>query len=570
MSLTKYELFFAILFIFALLYLVLFWFRRGKNFTWLMLKGGLLFSLIIIAYSILTYGQSAIHSDTAIATTLSISQLKHGSLFPASWNYANGDIWVFTMNTLTPLFRVFIRTESLARMLGSLGTVLISMFGFVFLSRSVFSDSSYLVTIPFLYLFMCSSVACAPTLTGNLTAHGTSDVLLYQCTYAIQVSLIGYVPVLISSISSEENGKRRYFYSAILFVLFFLLCISGARMVGEQVLPILGTTVIFFYLEYCNNPSDLRPIVFKSIPVLGITFFSAILGLIVYRWLCTWHNVNKFVSSKIYVESTNKVIDNIHKVVASLIRSFGYDPGVKAFSLYGIRNALAMLFCVLLCLIIPILQFRRYNEEDESVRFFLIYGLVHNVMVFFYTASFGNLTEIRYLISSVVVCVCISFRYICKYWMCPEGMRDKLIPLFFSFVTILGMICMLEQCKGWSEIVSRQRALNDTILAHDVSKGYATYWNAYNNEIYSNHSITYGGVRITENGIKKYLWLVDGDIFEPEEGERSFLLLSQDEDAIVKNYMRAEFGNPVEEFAVGDNMQVYVFDHDIGGELLNP
>ena len=48
-------------------------------------------SVIVAVYSILTYGQTIIHSDTATATLLSESILKHHSFFPRTWNYVNGD-----------------------------------------------------------------------------------------------------------------------------------------------------------------------------------------------------------------------------------------------------------------------------------------------------------------------------------------------------------------------------------------------------------------------------------------------------------------------------------------------
>ena len=53
-------------------------------------------TIAVACYSILTYGQTDIHSDTATATLLAQSQIRNQSLFPISWNYtaSNRDVGV--------------------------------------------------------------------------------------------------------------------------------------------------------------------------------------------------------------------------------------------------------------------------------------------------------------------------------------------------------------------------------------------------------------------------------------------------------------------------------------------
>lgn len=54
----------------------------------------------VVVYSILTIGQTNIHSDTATATLLAQTELRYISFFPKSWCYANGAIWVLSIFTL--------------------------------------------------------------------------------------------------------------------------------------------------------------------------------------------------------------------------------------------------------------------------------------------------------------------------------------------------------------------------------------------------------------------------------------------------------------------------------------
>ena len=73
-------------------------------------------ALGVAGYSILTFGQTDVHSDTATATLLAQAQLKYHSFFPKSWCYANGDIWVLSasafnsFNAVREITFIFIKT----------------------------------------------------------------------------------------------------------------------------------------------------------------------------------------------------------------------------------------------------------------------------------------------------------------------------------------------------------------------------------------------------------------------------------------------------------------------------
>lgn len=107
----------------------------------------------------------------------------------------------------------------------------------------------------------------------------------------------------------------------------------------------------------------------------------------------------------------------------------------------------------------------------------------------------------------------------------------------------------------------RKKEFNQELISHGLTKGYATYWNAYSNEVYSDLQISFGGVSIYENSITPFYWLVDSDVYEAED-KNTFLLLNKEENDMINYNLSNICGEPIENFIV-QGMYVYVFDHDI-------
>ena len=116
--------------------------RRAKLDHIHILKIFCVFCICSAVYSILTYGQSHIHGDIATASLLTKAQLDHGSLFPRSWCYVNGDLWVISIHSFVAPFALLLQNQSLARMLGSAALVLASVFVIIRHSKTAFHDDS--------------------------------------------------------------------------------------------------------------------------------------------------------------------------------------------------------------------------------------------------------------------------------------------------------------------------------------------------------------------------------------------------------------------------------------------
>ena len=185
-------------------------------------------AVTVAAYSILTYGQTDIHSDTATATILAESIRKHHSLFPKTWNYANGDIWVLSINLPVMLAMCFISNQSLARTVGSLIWVCLARVGVVYQSKKMFKDKSWMLSIPIFGVFLFNM----------------GDMLLYQAAYTSQILWISVCTMLLYFIYKMYDEKKAGKYLIGYGILMILLVMSGIRLLAEQAVPALGAIVV--------------------------------------------------------------------------------------------------------------------------------------------------------------------------------------------------------------------------------------------------------------------------------------------------------------------------------------
>jgi hypothetical protein len=109
-----------------------------------------------------------------------------------------------------------------------------------------------------------------------------------------------------------------------------------------------------------------------------------------------------------------------------------------------------------------------------------------------------------------------------------------------------------------------------------IVKGYASYWNAYTNEIYSDGKIQFGGVSFTTRKVNNYYWLVDEGVFEPVDGKCCIVFDEEEYEQFGSTAWR-QGTEPADVFVVDDvyiynfytdsysphTMYVFEYDHDI-------
>lgn len=525
---------------------------RNKKLEHTDVLKALCFGTVIVAlYSILTFGQTQIHSDTATATLLTQSQIANGSWFPASWNYANGDIWVITVNTFTFPFAALMENQSLARMLGSALYVLVAVVALVYHSRAGFGDDSWTLAVPLIFIFL------SPVL---------GDMTLYQAAYTG-----GVIWVTICCFFAYKTlrcpGKKRYYI--FLFFLLMLLCMGGIRALAEQVIPLLCGYVAVVYSEIREEAEvDWRKRIKEFLHVSLTILIPAVIGSAIYVYLSARVNVNYTGNSAVvFVNSLQTLWNNLVLTVLYLFECFGFVGGVSLVSVAGIRNMVGVIMCIIVMFIVPILQAKKINQEALYTRFFFWYGMMHNMIMLIVAVLMGKAENSWHLLTAVFVFIVISSRYIFTYWISQINFRKFVWTGLFVIATIVYCIPMLQNSVGWNEKLADQKQISQKLLDRGMTKGYASYWNAYKNEVYSDLQIRFGAISIGENTISPFKWLVDNQAFAPEDTD-TFLLLTDEENQQIIENLENLIAQAVDYFVV-NKMHVYIFDFDIAEEFSN-
>ncbi len=493
----------------------------------------------VIIYSSLTFGQAFFHSDTATASLLLRTQIKDRALFPDSWCYANGELWVLTLNLFVAPFFFFIKNQLLVRQLGSVLLIVCALISIRYQSKKLFANKSWLLSIPLLFVF-CSSFV---SYDMNLWQAANTSYIIWQAT------LITFIWEFLSTV-----GKEKKIYFGLIIVQTFLLSLAGIRVFAELIIPIAFVFILFF----AENYSPMQ----RNQFLVGF-LLSAILGLIIYKYIMLSHIANDTENNTIiFVPSIQICINNFKIYIQNIFTLFGFEGSARFFSLAGIKCFIAVCTCFLAFFIFPILQLLKIKQEKKGIQFFILFVFFHNILFFFICIFFGKTID-RYSLSSVHLNIVLSSNYLYNYLFAKSSINIRNI-FFVSFI-VCSIICSFSLVKkpNWFKIVTKQKKLTELILSNNLSKGYATYWNAYKNEIYSDFKIQFGGINLTEKGLTPFFWLVDKRVFSYDENCATFLLLRDDEyNYVINNNLLEIIGYPRKELKY-ENYYILIYSYDI-------
>ena len=514
--------------------------------------------MLVTIYALFTYGMASIHSDSAISLRFYNSIRENNQLYPDTWLSANGEVYSF--NTLVISLATFFLfgTTPLARIIASVISLLLACWSLYFFSKRYIKDDSWVISVPVIMLFLCSNNA--------------RDMLLYQTAYVFQIIALTVVfqlsyRILINNITSKG-------LIILHTIILYLMAMEGVRFIAEYVVPFACFLFIYIIINRRTLAlKDIKRLIVKSF-ILGIV--PLCLGFGAYKLICLTHNMNNTgASSLLFVQSINEFLNNIKATCVSFANVFGYSTD-NHFAL----NIIACVLALLLCLIFPVLQLVELKKENDYEKNYVFFSVIHNVVMLGVVILAGKLNE-RYILSSVFIFVIISSHYV---WKRISANKKNMIAFLFLF-TILTCgfsLSLIMSTNGWKDIYDSEKLVCEELQEREITKGYASYWNAYTYEIYSNNEIRFGAIHVSPRQLQKYYWLVDENAFESNIG-RSCIMLTQDENDNYSYAVNLLLGPSVETFTIEDvyafdfyndcytktNMVVYVYDEDVCDKLTN-
>lgn len=538
---TKYEFSF-IFYELTILLLMLYGVVINNNRINIVLKWNCFAVIGVLGYSILTYGQTFIHSDIATSNALIRTQLESGSFIPDNWAYGNGEIWIIAPQTFCYPFVILMKNQSLARELGALTTLLFCCVVIYWFSKKVLKMDIWMLVIPLSTIYMYS--------------RGTADVSLYQnaynLTFALNLIVLGAFFVAI-----KDHDKT---YSVI-YVITALLCgLSTTRYYVEFLLPALISLVLYYVIAKDKELDTLwlvKKLLLIILPMIG----GNIIRIIALK--------GKFIVSGeqelLFADSIEECFDNFRVAIANCFDCFGFPQSVQVASLDGMVGLCAIGICILIVFIFPIVLLLSIKSESFLVRIMTLFVCCHNLIMVAIVSLCGKNSS-RYMLTSIYFSIFLSSIYIVKY-LFSETKTKVLVILAMVITSCVMASGWVYRSYGWLDKLQEKKIEASTLveLGLDNYKGYATYWTSNSLEVYSDMQLKIGSVSTTENTYQPFspfFWLDDTTQLKETKGKGSYLVLSLEETDLYGERAKELYG-PVDKEIALPEYNVYVWSYDI-------
>lgn len=510
-------------------------------------------TIAIIIYSCMTYGQSSLHSDTSTAFLLAREQIKNFCLLPKDWCYANGDIWLLSQNLIGIPITLIFHNQIVGRCLESLIIVFITLICISYHSKKIFQDKSFLIIIPLFCICLRNML----------------DLNLYQAAYTPQMLFI----TLSTAWFYLAMNSKKLKYFIYLFWLILFMTANGTRNIAEIVVPLIGTLCILFYLQFRNDKFKNYVKEIKNLLIyLCIIIVPTIFGSILYLWIYLNHYViNTINNTLVFVDSLASVWNNIILTIQNAISIFGYSGNAKVISLNGITNLISIAISILIVFIIPFLQIKKISQENKGEQYFIIFGIIHNMLMLFLIIFLGKTTD-RYLLTSIFICILISGHYIYKYWLKDLNLLHTVTMGGIILTIFIESVNMLQMSNNWQDNLNIKLSTVEALENHGLKYGYATYWNAGVNTLNSDFKVQVNALSMANNvdgsmeSLSPMYWLSSKEWYRSSSWDGpTFLLLTANENNIFQaSTLPKILGATIDQFDIPrTGMYVYAYNYNI-------
>lgn len=517
-------------------------FRMASGKILRILTAGLMVLTIICIFTIYKLG---FHSDAAAANILAREQLRTGQLLPDTWNTSTG-IFIVFYNLLIVPFSLFIKDQLVLRSIAVSIVLLIFVFLLRYFSQKIVGSNFYLVVLCFFF-------------------SGTSSVVVAmafaEAAYLISVlDNILLLTLFFKAVSNNFSVKSKKYYRLLLVYVAYL-CLYGVLNLAYQVLPFLGSMVLFFILEHATIPShQLKQEFSRTIKLIAFLLVSIVVGLLGADYLA---EAVEFQSQAniTYAGYSNQA----SAFVGFILTAIGYRGGVQLFSLPGLMNAV-IIAAFLAMLICCIQLFRKYHEQSFEVKILMNFSLVIFCIYLYFDfliyCTFVTGVE-RYFFKPLFFLYILSGYYIYTY-IFQKGFLSKIVAIVsIAIFSLPYAVAGIPTILNYPKLHNEQLGLVNYLKGNGLKHGYATFWNAGNNMVLSNFDIEIGGVLLQEY-IVPYRWLSSDISYDPDSytGESFLMLTDAEAEVFEKQIGFAVLGDPSQILSY-DGFKIYVYPYNI-------
>jgi hypothetical protein len=504
------------------------------------------------------------HSDSAVKNLLAQEIVETGEYFPSSWNYVNGDLWVFyTQTFIIPLLH-FMRNGYAAHLISDLISASLTLAG-TWCVSGVLTQSPAARWIGILVISSGMSYVMAENVYGQ-AAYGS---MYYMACFLIT----SYWSLL------HAAGRMRHVWActaALLTILVFWA--NPQRAMVYYGLPLAAAALTFWWSgrQHADAAASLR----GSHVLLFIA--AAIVGIAAH--LQTMHHVHNNVGvTLLRWVSFEHMASNLQLTVNGIFTLFDGVPwdDTPVASPFGAYLALRLLAAVALLFLLPWALLKTLGQQHRSRLFvgaFTAVSLILNLMIIVCTSLTANAPAAamsRYLTPSILLMLALFAGVIVDLPRLSPLRRAIGAATIALLVTSAPTSFLFYIGRHWPQeshglmMETPGAHLADFLEAQGLQYGYATFWNAGRITVLSSQQVRVRQIDIDSHGLPLPVRALSSNRWYEADAwpGQSFLLLSDKElPALNRQLLFSHTGPPLRELDY-ESWHVLVFADNIAAHL---
>ena len=483
-----------------------------------------------VLFYILYCTKGLFNSDMAYWLLLADEQRRTGQFYPEGFYYTTGvPLPMLSSPVICSFLRFFCNNMILCREL----TILIVSAG-LFLLIALFyrtilgSDHSYL------YAWISITLLCLPMMQYPQTFY--EGAYAWQSIWELLLMIIFFHITLRAEFKKERSTIL--WLLAFFFVLFFNS--MGLRTIMILCIPF---TIAFLFMQFQESDYHFEKVfATKRIKIITIlSFIAIILGFISYFILAKTVSLSSTSAGMTFV-GHDVLFDNFKTFLTNVFYYYSAVNATSLFSITGITTCLNFVILVICAFISPIWALVHYWKEKRSfLKFYTIYAWLSNFFVIYFMifTTANHYGYFRHVYWHNLVFTTLFLVHIMKK-------HDK----YYEWIIIICLgasVC----CGHLNYFVQTVRPIHaqyidekqngtlvDYLEENDLTYGFATFWNAYNNRILSNGKIELAAYLDVPNN--PYLWMTSASYYDVSlHPGKCFLLIAPGETVDQKFYQAA-------------------------------
>ena len=519
----------------------------------------LLFVNVFVLAATLFYQMTAanlyVDSDVAASMLYAEEINRTGSLLPSEWN-TNHDVGPFGIGTIAALMLNFTDSWLTAHAASVAVLILAAAFSIIFMSVKVFRSNMWLVALPML---LCG-------ISYDYDKFVFSDgAYIFPMIYEF-LALTFFLKGL------DENyciGSKRWFAAFMIMTVF--TGSYGIRYVQALEIPILVSLVLYYFFLHCRE-NDFKFTRENSRPLTTIlmVLIACAAGFLLFKLLTMRFTFHEGYATLHFSKDVEEMVGGLFTLVCQTARLFSFDYAGSMMSAEGLITIVRIFFEIILLIVLPILEIRRFREERPEIRFLIMFALISLLETSAQVAltGFGGTLSGRYLLPAEYVLIMLSAHYAWEHIFCIPNIMTR----FVSMLAVAALAFQPAVKKSMSLVGYEDElaALSETALfleKNDLTYGYATYWNAAIQTMLTDGAVRVNAVEWESDSyerIQGQYWLNSSYYYsEDYHDSGSFLMLEPKENRLFQRSDSYELLGEPQDILYFKDLIIYIYDYNI-------